>query len=49
MNKTRSKHGVSKMFERVIKDSHKPHKLPQSVQARLWQGPRFSGAKFGHK
>ncbi|KAM3137197.1 hypothetical protein pb186bvf_010743 [Paramecium bursaria] len=49
MHKTRSRHGVSQMFERVIKDSDKPYKLPASVQRRLKQGPRLAGAKFGHK
>lgn len=28
MHKTRSKHGVNKIFERIIKDSDKPYKLP---------------------
>lgn len=30
-NRTSSKHGVSKMFKRVIQNSDKPHKLPHSV------------------
>ncbi|CAD8147130.1 unnamed protein product [Paramecium pentaurelia] len=49
MHKTRSRHGVNRIFERIIKDSDKPFKLPVTVQARLNQGPRIASTQFGHK
>ncbi|CAD8052521.1 unnamed protein product [Paramecium primaurelia] len=49
MHKTRSRHGVNKIFERIIKDSDKPYKLPVTAQARLKLGPRVASTQFGHK
>ncbi|CAD8141139.1 unnamed protein product [Paramecium octaurelia] len=49
MHKTRSRHGVNRIFERIIKDSDKPFKLPVTAQARLKQGPRIASTQFGHK
>ncbi|CAD8058458.1 unnamed protein product [Paramecium sonneborni] len=49
MHKTRSRHGVNRIFERIIKDSDKTYKLPVTAQARLKEGPRIASTHFGHK
>ncbi|EAR94450.1 hypothetical protein TTHERM_00046550 (macronuclear) [Tetrahymena thermophila SB210] len=49
INKGRGRRDVSKMFRRIIENSHDISKLPSSVQLRVREGPRNASKGYSSK